>query len=544
MKNNKGGDSKDGPEDDNYRESPSWSLLLPICSRVKVSEAKPREVSNATERFNSNRLFELSIASQHSNIDPANSQQCWDLIENFCNSLKQTCSPKQLLRTECVVGIDEDDIVYQNAEAKERIQELMPCKVIFVDIKEVSYGKICKIWNQLARCSNNDFIVLLGDDIHIFDYGWQERIPRRFRELAVKTKQPFGAACVAFLDTSFKGFPTFPVVHRWHLKFFGSLLPRQFVNQGGDPYLFELYSRLNTACFETSCRLENTIGGDDDARYRKHCINWRGQVLTLSLLKLSRKLGIKAVNGVVLDVVVPSYRINNDEILEKIGSLRATVDANVKFWFVVDNPLESHVKAVKDLAARLNKTQLGIDGNYFINVLHYGENRGASYARNHGFNYSTADWVLFLDDDVVPDSHILDAYIGALKRYPKSKVFVGLTELPKPFNLWTEMVKTCNIAYFYGVSKLMTHPSWGVTANLMVQGSRHNPTIQFKHIYPKTGGGEDIDLCFQYKNWYGRECGILVTASVPEASVKHPWWNQGQTCYRQIMGWAWATRSV
>lgn len=27
--------------------------------------------------------------------------------------------------------------------------------------------------------------------------------------------------------------------------------------------------------------------------------------------------------------------------------------------------------------------------------------------------------------------------------------------------------------------------------------------------------------------------------SVPEAVVKHPWWNEGKTCYSQIRGWAW-----
>ena len=42
---------------------------------------------------------------------------------------------------------------------------------------------------------------------------------------------------------------------------FGQLLPKQFVNQGGDPYLYELYSRFGVAGWEVSCRLENTIGG-------------------------------------------------------------------------------------------------------------------------------------------------------------------------------------------------------------------------------------------------------------------------------------------
>ena len=61
-------------------------------------------------------------------------------------------------------------------------------------------------------------------------------------------------------------------------------------------------------------------------------------------------------------------------------------------------------------------------GGYFVQVLSYGANRGASHARNVGLNYSTADWVLFLDDDVLPEPHLLDAYAGAVIRHPNAKV--------------------------------------------------------------------------------------------------------------------------
>jgi glycosyltransferase involved in cell wall biosynthesis len=145
------------------------------------------------------------------------------------------------------------------------------------------------------------------------------------------------------------------------------------------------------------------------------------------------------------------------------------------------------VNEVKRLAEELNEKQLEVDGNYYINVLHYGANRGASYARNTGFNHSTADWVLFLDDDVIPDENILDAYIGAIRRYPNSKVFVGHTELPESCKVFKQMLRACNVGYFYSISKQMLHPPWGVTANLLVRGSRLNSTIQFKHSCPKTG---------------------------------------------------------
>jgi hypothetical protein len=79
------------------------------------------------------------------------------------------------------------------------------------------------------------------------------------------------------------------------------------------------------------------------------------------------------------------------------------------------------------------------------------------------------------------------------------------------------------------------NPPWGVTANIMVKGSRCNHTVQFKGIYPKTGGGEDIDFVFQMKELYG---GDQIVVGVLGARAAHPWWRGGNVCFKQIMGWA------
>ena len=97
-----------------------------------------------------------------------------------------------------------------------------------------------------------------------------------------------------------------------------------------------------------------------------------------------------------MDVVVPSYRCNGNTILEKNCRLRSSVAAYAKFWIVVGNPLESHVKDVKSLQECLNQEQLHNSTNYYINVIHYSENRGASYARNIGYKCSTADYIIFV----------------------------------------------------------------------------------------------------------------------------------------------------
>jgi glycosyltransferase involved in cell wall biosynthesis len=502
-----------------------WSILLPICSRV-VSSVHVK--TSGADRF-----AEIEESSQHSNQNTENSNVCWERLQQVAGSFLTTTSHSDREKIEFIVGIDEGDKVFDSEESKERIRSIFPCySVQFVKICPKMFGKVCRIWNHLARQASNDFIVLLGDDVELLDSGWKQDIERKFIEIKDNNPDlPFGAACVAFNDISFKGFPTFPVIHRFHLKTFRTLLPQQFINQGGDPYLYALYSRFNASSFSTS-QLKNTLGGDSDARYLKHDINWKGQILTIKIRELEKKLSVPAT-GICLDVVVPSYRTNNKDILARILSLRCTDPIYVTFWVVVDNPDEKNLAEVKDLAEEFNG---GLDGgNYFVNVIHYGENRGASYARNTGYNYSTADWVLFLDDDVIPEEPLLEAYAGSIMRYPKAKCMVGLTKLPEPCNIWTKILKTCNVMYFYGISKHRIHPPWGVTANIMVRGSRHNHAIQFKYLYPKTGGGEDIDFVFQLKHFY-KTAGCVV--SIPEAVVNHPWWNNGNTCYGQICGWA------
>ena len=440
-------------QDSSIPDIATWSILLPICSRGKTSQNK-RHDPDMIPGININRFLEITRNAQHSTENTLEGLLCWSMLEDVCTTLHKTVAVEQLVMTEVIVGIDVEDPVYYTDTAKHRITSLLqPCQVKFVDIQKNMYGKVCVIWNHLARHTENDFVVLLGDDVRLLDVGWPAKVVQTFHAVARETGLPLGAACVCLNDISFPGFPTFPVVHRWHINVFKTLLPKQFINQGGDPYLYELYSRFNAACFVSGCRLENTIGGDGDARYRKHEICWQGQILSVNLKKLQSQLCLDAQTGFVIDIVVPAYRTNNAEILTRIAMLRSSVKAYVKFWIVVDNPDPNNLQDVKNLATHLNEKQWQYDGNYFVTVVHYSDNRGASYARNTGYNHSTADWVLFLDDDVLPEDNIIDAYIGAIQRYPEGKVFVGQTELPDPCNLWTDMLKTCNVGYFYSIAK-------------------------------------------------------------------------------------------
>lgn len=70
--------------------------------------------------------------------------------------------------------------------------------------------------------------------------------------------------------------------------------------------------------------------------------------------------------------------------------------------------------------------------NHLVRVYEQPCNMGASLTRNTGMAQSFGDWTVLLDDDVIPDEAILDAYLGAVLRYPKAKILVGHTRLPEP----------------------------------------------------------------------------------------------------------------
>jgi hypothetical protein len=177
----------------------SWSILLPVCSRVKSSVGRTQaHQDEVASRFNSNRLIELATTSQYDSSDTIGTKACWDSLERFAESLMLTADEEQLTKTECVVGIDEDDPVFSGEESRKRIKVLLyPCQIVFVDISPQLYGRVCKIWNHLAQHAHHSFLVLLGDDIILQDFGWQRRVKQKFHEIADTTGLPFGAACVA-----------------------------------------------------------------------------------------------------------------------------------------------------------------------------------------------------------------------------------------------------------------------------------------------------------------------------------------------------------
>ena len=458
-------------------------------------------------------------------------QQCVQQLQVVCDALRETARPTRddLL---LVFGVDDDDEVYRDGTLIRSVFDGF--EVVLQVLKRDSFqGKICKIWNELAKVAYTehraDFTLLLGDDVILKTPGWQDAIENIFEEISRERSLPFGAACVAFYDEAFRGFPTFPVLHRWHFEAHGHLLPHQFENQGGDPFLFELYKHFGASRFALDQRLHNTIGGkQDDTRYTKQRLRFESDILTRALghtnEALDRAMGCKVKQLISMDVVVPTYRCDI-AALRRITQLRASYPVAVSFWIILDNP--THPKAAEVEAMQT------VAQNYQINVRSLGMNCGASAARNFGLGHSLADWVVLLDDDVTPEPQLLDAYLGAAQRWPKAGVLVGSTHLPPPTNWLTHAIVASDIPGAYTIAERRAEPPWGVTANLCVRG--RDRRLRFDLRYPKTGGGEDLDFCAQARHCRPHGCIM----AVPGARADHPWWNGGgPRAILHVLAWA------
>lgn len=67
--------------------------------------------------------------------------------------------------------------------------------------------------------------------------------------------------CLVLRDAADPGFPSFPVIRSSHLSIFADrLVPSGFLNQGGDPFLMELYRCIGGVQSEQNISVENHRG--------------------------------------------------------------------------------------------------------------------------------------------------------------------------------------------------------------------------------------------------------------------------------------------
>ena len=448
-------------------------------------------------------------------------------------------------RVKVYLGVDEDDEYLQrpawNNEDLNITESVLSEEGIvdfYTEICNVPRGHICAIWRQCANRAwreGADYFVLMGDDVILLDEGWMSDVHKQFTVIAQRDSDehiPQGMGCVAFSDVTFPGMPTFPIMHRTHMDIFGGqVIPNTFVNQDGDPFLFQLYRKWGCSRMISS-RISNSIGGSLPARYtQKHADGWTFGPLEKATSTvetwLVKSFPTTAVSRkMTLDIIIPSYRVQLP-FLEPILALKSSSTCEPMLIIIIDDPYSPNIAKLEakyahrpDVRIRTNTTNLG-----------------APASRNRGIKESAADWILFLDDDVTPPVDILIEAEKVIRSHPHAAGFIGNTFFPIANTIFTNAVHLSGVTYFWDIATKMRSEKdmpWGVTANLIARRVQDGP--EFDLQFPKSGGG-DIDYCRKL-----RFCSISHGGEgfypAPDVAVTHPWWNEGQRSYWRFYMWS------
>ena len=212
-----------------------------------------------------------------------------------------------------------------------------------------------------------------------------------------------------------------------------------------------------------------------------------------------------------LDVIIPSYRFDqNEQLIAAIVSLIQPTDWNIQFYLIADHPTAAIPASIQQL----------IDDNR-LHFYRNESNRGLSYTRNRGIELSAGEWMLFLDDDIVPAPELLLQFTNAILKEPTATAFGGVVKLPAPVNDFTQALTDNGYAHYFQLAAIEKELPWLVGACMMYRRNKIGD-IRFSELFGNDGG-EEVDFAIQVKKKSG---GRFL--AVPSAIVEHPWWHDGR----------------
>lgn len=219
---------------------------------------------------------------------------------------------------------------------------------------------------------------------------------------------------------------------------------------------------------------------------------------------------------VSIDVIIPSYRLNESNLLPVLTQTPPSF-AKLIFYLIVDHP-----------GAHIPESILRLVDHQSIFLLVNEKNAGASFTRNRGVDAGRGDWILFLDDDLNVPDQLLSIYARAAMDFPDEIGFIGLVSFPMPVSDFCKAIKISGSMDIFGIAERKKSFAWGATANFMLkrkamQGER------FSLVYPRAGGGEDVDLFLRIRE----KNSFQNYKTLPEAVVYHPWWNNGAPDFKR-----------
>jgi GT2 family glycosyltransferase len=154
----------------------------------------------------------------------------------------------------------------------------------------------------------------------------------------------------------------------------------------------------------------------------------------------------------LISVIIPTYNRNDllAKCLDCLSPDNQLIDLSVYEVIVTDDGIENQARGL-------------ITKKYPWVKWVEGPKKGPAANRNNGAKYAKGEWLLFTDDDCLPDKNMLNEYLKAINSLP-SLVFEGLTKADRPrlrfdeespINLYGGNLWSCNFCihkkYFFNL---------------------------------------------------------------------------------------------
>jgi glycosyltransferase involved in cell wall biosynthesis len=216
-----------------------------------------------------------------------------------------------------------------------------------------------------------------------------------------------------------------------------------------------------------------------------------------------------------IDIIVPTYRLNEERLLDIIHLPKPT-GFEVSYYIISDKA---------DAVIPVSIAALHDRG--LIRLLIHKQNLGPAAARNTGIRAGSGKWILFLDDDIQPQEDLLMRYADAIKKSESAIGFVGLTVFPEPFNPVTRALLIGGWISHFTSAKIYPSLRWAPTSNILMNREKMDGTL-FDEQLRKSG--EDIEFLVRNSLLFAE-----LYKALPNAVVFHPWWNEGAVQTKRML---------
>ena len=207
----------------------------------------------------------------------------------------------------------------------------------------------------------------------------------------------------------------------------------------------------------------------------------------------------------MISIVIPTFN-RNDLLVKCLDCLSPSIqdhDGNKYEVIVTDDSKENIAK------------ELIIEKFNWVNWV-AGPKQGPAANRNNGASKAAGEWILFIDDDCLPDENIVKEYARSIDLYKETYVFEGRTGPDRPQRRFDEECPSNETGGYL----------W--SCNFMINKELFFSTVNgFDENFPYAAM-EDVDLCYRLK-----KLGINITF-LPKASVIHPWRRQTKTFHTTL----------